>query len=760
MDFDTVVMKFGGSSVADPDKIRHVARRLVDAKQRGLRVVGTVSAMGKTTDGLIDLAHQVSPTPNVREFDMLLSTGERIACALVAMAIHDLGQEAVSLTGSQAGILTDAAHMKAKIREIRGDRVKDALDQGKIVLVAGFQGFSRDTMEITTLGRGGTDATAVALAAALGAACEIYSDVPGVFTADPRIVPNARKLPTISYEEMLEMSASGAKVLMLRSVELARNHGVRIHARSTFSDEEGTWVQEGASMEQPIVSAVTHSENDVVFTLSDIPDRPGVAALIFDVVASRARERRHDHPERRPRERARCRSRCRRGRRPRPRRALDEHARRARRVHGRGEPRPRQGVPDRRRHALASRRRGEDVPHARRQRDQPADDLDLADQDLLHDRPLGDPERRPRAARGVRARERARCTSRRRTGAGRLCAARRRITRAMEISHRATQALITGAIGIVVVIAVRFALDFVYDRYERRLARRDPMAVARRRTTFSFLRRVIVAIVAAIAIWTSSSLYDVDVPDRRRRCSPRAPSSRSSPASPSARRSRTSARACSLRSRSRCASATASRSASETGFVEEMNLIYTTLVTDDARRIFVPNTQLTTGTIVNRTIKDPRRLVAARFPVSIETPIDEARWHSCGAIAEIAGHARRATRASASARSATAPSGSTRRPTRRSTPTSSSSRASCASAASARLRERGFLASSNGAPGRFRDGRPGCLPVGGHRLVLRETALRAVSPRWAGAASGAVTRQVEQRVERRRRCTPPANGPT
>ena len=234
---------------------------------------------------------------------MLLSTGERIACALVAMAIHDLGQEAVSLTGSQAGILTDGAHMKAKIREIRGDRVKDALDEDKIVLVAGFQGFSRDTMEITTLGRGGTDATAVALAAALGAACEIYSDVPGVFTADPRIVPNARKLPTISYEEMLEMSASGAKVLMLRSVELARNHGVRIHARSTFSDEEGTWVQEGASMEQPIVSAVTHSENDVVFTLSDIPDRPGVAALIFDVVASRARQRRHDHPERRPRER-------------------------------------------------------------------------------------------------------------------------------------------------------------------------------------------------------------------------------------------------------------------------------------------------------------------------------------------------------------------------------------------------------------------------------------------------------------------------
>jgi aspartate kinase len=217
---------------------------------------------------------------------MLLSTGERIACALVAMAIHDLGEEAVSLTGSQAGILTDAAHNKAKIREIRADRVHEALAAGKIVLVAGFQGFSRDTMEITTLGRGGTDATAVALAAALHGACEIYSDVPGVFTADPRIVPGARKLPHVSYEEMLEMSAAGAKVLMLRSVELARNHGVRVHARSTFSDEDGTWIQEGDDMEEPMVTAVTHSETDVVFTLTGIPDRPGVAALVFDTVAA------------------------------------------------------------------------------------------------------------------------------------------------------------------------------------------------------------------------------------------------------------------------------------------------------------------------------------------------------------------------------------------------------------------------------------------------------------------------------------------
>jgi aspartate kinase len=283
--FDTVVMKFGGSSVADPEKIKSVARRFVDAKRRGLRVVGTVSAMGKTTDGLISLAHEVSETPDPRELDMLLSTGERIACALVAMAIDDLGEEAVSFTGSQAGILTDSAHTKAKIQSIKGDRVRAALDEDKIVLVAGFQGFSRETMDVTTLGRGGTDATAVALAAALGAACEIYSDVPGVFTADPRIVPEARKIPRISYDEMLEMASSGAKVLMLRSVELGRNHGVRIHARSTFSDEEGTWVEEATGMEQPIVTAVTHSESDVVFTLTNLPDRPGVAAAVFDAVA-------------------------------------------------------------------------------------------------------------------------------------------------------------------------------------------------------------------------------------------------------------------------------------------------------------------------------------------------------------------------------------------------------------------------------------------------------------------------------------------
>jgi aspartate kinase len=282
---ETVVMKFGGSSVSEPEQIRSVARRLVAAHESGLRVVGTVSAMGKTTDALLELAGQVSSSPDPRELDMLLSTGERTACALVAMAVHDLGQEAVSFTGSQAGILTDAVYTKAKIREITPVRVLQALDEGKIVLVAGFQGFSRDTMDVTTLGRGGTDATAVALAAALGASCEIYSDVLGVFTADPRVVPEARKLESVSYEEMLEMAASGAKVLMLRAVEMARAHGVRIHARSTFSDEPGTWIEEVDVMEQPIVSAVTHSENEVVFTLSGIPDEPGSAATVLEAVA-------------------------------------------------------------------------------------------------------------------------------------------------------------------------------------------------------------------------------------------------------------------------------------------------------------------------------------------------------------------------------------------------------------------------------------------------------------------------------------------
>ena len=238
-------MKFGGTSVADPEKIRRVAARLVDTKRAGVRVVAVVSAMGYHTDELLELAHQVSPRPKPRELDMLISVGERISCALVAMAIHDLGHDAISLTGSQAGIVTDTVHGKAKIVEVKAHRIHQALDGERIVLVAGFQGVSTE-YDVTTLGRGGSDTTAVALAAALGAdACEIYTDVDGVFTADPRLVPDARKLHAVSYEEMLEMAASGAKVLQLRSVEFARNHGVKVHVRSTFTDEPGTWITGG-----------------------------------------------------------------------------------------------------------------------------------------------------------------------------------------------------------------------------------------------------------------------------------------------------------------------------------------------------------------------------------------------------------------------------------------------------------------------------------------------------------------------------------
>ena len=330
--------------------------------------------MGKTTDELIALAARGLARRRTRASSTCSSRPASASRARSSRWRSTTSARRPSrYTGSQAGILTDAAHTKAKIREIRGDRIRASLEQGKIVLVAGFQGFSRDTMEITTLGRGGTDATAVALAAALGAACEIYSDVPGVFTADPRIVPNARKLPVVSYEEMLEMSASGAKVLMLRSVELARNHGVRIHARSTFSDEEGTWVTRTRREWSSRSSRPSPTrETDVVFTLTGIPDRPGVAAMIFDVVAGGAGERRHDHPERRPRAARRCRSRCR------PRTCRRRTARSPATQDELGaftveeNERARQGVADRRRHALASGRRGDDVPHARRPRDQPA----------------------------------------------------------------------------------------------------------------------------------------------------------------------------------------------------------------------------------------------------------------------------------------------------------------------------------------------------------------------------------------------------
>ena len=281
-----VVQKFGGTSVAGPERLKAVARRLVAAREQGHEVVGVLSAMGKATDDLIALAHEVSPLPAERELDMLLSVGERISCALAAMAIHDLGHQAISLTGSQAGIVTDTAHGSAKILEVRAERIHKALAGGEIVLVAGFQGVST-ALEVTTLGRGGSDTTAVALAAALGAdVCEIYTDVEGVFTADPRLVPGARKLDAVSYEEMLELSASGAKVLMLRSVEFARNHGVRIHVRSAFSEAPGTWVvSQEELMEQPIISGIAHDTSAAEVTILGVPDRPGIAARVFGALA-------------------------------------------------------------------------------------------------------------------------------------------------------------------------------------------------------------------------------------------------------------------------------------------------------------------------------------------------------------------------------------------------------------------------------------------------------------------------------------------
>jgi aspartate kinase len=279
-------MKFGGTSVADAERIKRAARRIVAQREAGNRVVAVLSARGKTTDELIAMAEEVSAHPDPREMDMLLSTGERISCALCAMAINDLGHRAISLTGSQAGIVTDTSHTKARILDVRADRIREALDEDRIVLVAGFQGVST-SRDVTTLGRGGSDTTAVAVAAAVGAeVCEIYTDVAGVFSADPRIVPDARKLPVVSFEEMLEMAASGAKVLQLRSVEYARNHGVRIHCRSSFSDGPGTVVLgEHETMERPLVTAVTHSTEEARITLLGVPDRPGAAAAIFRALA-------------------------------------------------------------------------------------------------------------------------------------------------------------------------------------------------------------------------------------------------------------------------------------------------------------------------------------------------------------------------------------------------------------------------------------------------------------------------------------------
>ncbi len=280
-------MKFGGTSVADAERIKRAARRIVAAREQGNRVVAVLSARGKTTDELIAAAAEISAAPDPREMDMLLSTGERISCALCAMAINDLGHRAISLTGSQAGIVTDASHTKARILDVRADRIEAALEEDMIVLVAGFQGVSHNSSDVTTLGRGGSDTTAVALAAAVRAdVCEIYTDVAGVYSADPRIVPDARKLHMVSFEEMLEMAASGAKVLQLRSVEYARNHGVRIHCRSSFEDGPGTFVVgEQETMEHALITAVTHSTDEARLTLLGVRDEPGAAARIFEALA-------------------------------------------------------------------------------------------------------------------------------------------------------------------------------------------------------------------------------------------------------------------------------------------------------------------------------------------------------------------------------------------------------------------------------------------------------------------------------------------
>jgi aspartate kinase len=284
-----IVQKFGGSSVADAASVKRVAARIARTKEAGHDVVVTVSAMGDTTDDLIDLANQVSRSPASREMDMLLTTGERISMSLLAMAIGDLGFDARSFTGSQAGMMTDAQHGRARIVDVTPTRVREALDQGAIAIVAGFQGFNHDSKDITTLGRGGSDTTAVALAAALDAeVCEIYTDVDGVFSADPRVVKKASKLNRVSYEEMLELAAAGAKVINIRAVEFARRHGVTLHVRSSFTEESGTWVSdtsEGENVEEPIIAGVAGDTSEAKITVVGVPDIPGKAAGIFTIVA-------------------------------------------------------------------------------------------------------------------------------------------------------------------------------------------------------------------------------------------------------------------------------------------------------------------------------------------------------------------------------------------------------------------------------------------------------------------------------------------
>ncbi|MBB5871202.1 aspartate kinase [Allocatelliglobosispora scoriae] len=284
-----MVQKYGGSSVANAERIKRVAERIVAARKSGDEVVVVVSAMGDTTDELLDLAHQVSPLPPGREMDMLLTAGERISMSLVAMAIHNLGYEARSYTGSQAGVITTSAHGKARIIDVTPGRLRSALDEGAIAIVAGFQGVSQDTKDITTLGRGGSDTTAVALAAALNAdVCEIYTDVDGIFSADPRIVPNARHISQITYEEMLELAACGAKVLHLRSVEYARRANLPIHVRSSYSDKSGTMVtgsMEDLPVEMALITGVAHDRSEAKITIVGVPDTPGFAAKIFETVA-------------------------------------------------------------------------------------------------------------------------------------------------------------------------------------------------------------------------------------------------------------------------------------------------------------------------------------------------------------------------------------------------------------------------------------------------------------------------------------------
>lgn len=292
-----IVQKFGGSSVSDADGIKRVARRIIDTKSKGHDVVVVVSAMGDTTDDLLDLAGQLTDDAPAREMDMLLSAGERISMSLLAMAINQFGEQAASFTGSQAGLITDSTHGKARIMEVSPQRVRRAIDRGFVAIVAGFQGMSKESKNITTMGRGGSDTTAVALAAALGAdVCEIYTDVDGVYTADPRVVASAKKIEKITSEEMLEMAASGSKILHLRCVEYARRFGVPLHVRSSFSTNEGTWVlpdpedkikiQEGEPLEQPIISGVAHDHSEAKVTIIGVPDIPGKAAQIFGVIAA------------------------------------------------------------------------------------------------------------------------------------------------------------------------------------------------------------------------------------------------------------------------------------------------------------------------------------------------------------------------------------------------------------------------------------------------------------------------------------------